>query len=294
MRKYDRPGFTLPELLVTIAIIIVLCATLISNILAARNYGYRAGCLSNHRQLMLAAREYAQNWNGSLPLPNFDGGGGNGWAYNGAHLTAFDTQNPALPYEKNLESGQLWPYLSTEKTVIVPTTGTLTSITPTAGKAAAVFRCPTDFPPYNLPIDGQSNGGTRRMSSYVMNGAAVSYGAHPTQAYKIYQLRFAGDGIAIWEGDEKPYADGISSSTSIGGFWNDLGNFPWEGVSGRHAIGASVSCYDGHAEWLSFHDFYAMGGYQVGSTWIRPVPLPNRLWCAPLESNGTVNVNGGY
>lgn len=313
MSRRQRTGFTIMELLVTIGILVVLCACLIAAVWQAREYGARAGCLSNHRQIMLASRQYCQDWNGMWPATNWDGVAGygfnlvswnpsgtpghttggevpvmGGWLYTpgmvSPYLTAFDQQNPPLPYEKNLETSTLWPYLSTEKTITLDANGmaaAIASAASTKAKSYGVFRCPADTGPYNEASAGSPNGGTRRLTSYIMNGAACGYTGNKL-SYKVYQMRFAGDGIAMWECDEHAPQDGITSPA--GGFWNDGGSFPWEGCSARHHIGASVSCYDGHSEWIAFPLYYSLAGIKNGSGgWATP-PMPagyNRMYCNP-------------
>jgi prepilin-type N-terminal cleavage/methylation domain-containing protein/prepilin-type processing-associated H-X9-DG protein len=57
-RRTQFPGFTLIELLVVIAIIAVLCALLLPALAASKESGRRIRCVSNLRQLGLAAQIY--------------------------------------------------------------------------------------------------------------------------------------------------------------------------------------------------------------------------------------------
>jgi prepilin-type N-terminal cleavage/methylation domain-containing protein len=69
-RRRERDGergFTLLELLVTIAIIVTLAATLFGGVEAARARARQVNCVSNLRQLGIAAEIYAQNSRGFLP-----------------------------------------------------------------------------------------------------------------------------------------------------------------------------------------------------------------------------------
>jgi prepilin-type N-terminal cleavage/methylation domain-containing protein len=64
MRRY---GFTLIELLVVIAIIAILAAILFPVFAQARESARKSSCLSNARQIGLAAMMYAQDWDEILP-----------------------------------------------------------------------------------------------------------------------------------------------------------------------------------------------------------------------------------
>jgi prepilin-type N-terminal cleavage/methylation domain-containing protein len=57
-----RSGFTLIELLVVIAIIAILAAILFPVFAAARERGRSAGCLSNLKQITIAWRQYADDY----------------------------------------------------------------------------------------------------------------------------------------------------------------------------------------------------------------------------------------
>lgn len=73
-----RKGFTLIELLVVIAIIAILAAILFPVFARAREKARQASCLSNLKQLALAALAYAQDYDEGFPThPSKCGGWGN-------------------------------------------------------------------------------------------------------------------------------------------------------------------------------------------------------------------------
>jgi prepilin-type N-terminal cleavage/methylation domain-containing protein/prepilin-type processing-associated H-X9-DG protein len=66
-----RKGFTLIELLVVIAIIAILAAILFPVFARAREKARQASCQSNEKQILLAVRMYAQDYDDRLPEGTF-------------------------------------------------------------------------------------------------------------------------------------------------------------------------------------------------------------------------------
>ncbi len=63
-----RRAFTLIELLTAIAIVGILAGILFPVFAKAREQGRKTSCTSNLRQIGLALRMYAEDWNGRLPV----------------------------------------------------------------------------------------------------------------------------------------------------------------------------------------------------------------------------------
>ncbi|HTW94228.1 MAG TPA: prepilin-type N-terminal cleavage/methylation domain-containing protein [Tepidisphaeraceae bacterium] len=72
--KRRRQGFSLVELLVVIAIIALLIALLMPALSAARQQALTTQCLSNLRQMVLAANAYAADYDGYYPFADYTDG----------------------------------------------------------------------------------------------------------------------------------------------------------------------------------------------------------------------------
>jgi prepilin-type N-terminal cleavage/methylation domain-containing protein/prepilin-type processing-associated H-X9-DG protein len=114
-RTDPRPGFTLVELLVVIAVVGILAALLLPALAHSKQSAFRAGCLNNLRQLSLATRLYWDDYRGEAfrfrgPTTN----GGDifwfGWLERGAEgERRFDPRQ-----------GALWPYLQGRGVEVCP------------------------------------------------------------------------------------------------------------------------------------------------------------------------------
>lgn len=67
--RKNRMGFTIVELLVVIAVIIILIAVLLPGLRQAKETAKRITCLSNVKQIGLGMIEYSQDYNGYFPMP---------------------------------------------------------------------------------------------------------------------------------------------------------------------------------------------------------------------------------
>jgi len=79
-QRRKQSGFTLIELLVVIAIIAILAAILFPVFQKVRENARRTACLSNTKQLAIAAIQYEQDYDEKTPDGDNQGGLGSGWA----------------------------------------------------------------------------------------------------------------------------------------------------------------------------------------------------------------------
>jgi prepilin-type processing-associated H-X9-DG protein/prepilin-type N-terminal cleavage/methylation domain-containing protein len=139
MSRYIKNAFTLVEMLVVVAIIMVLAALLFPALGKAREGGRNARCSSNLHQLQLAVMNYSQG--GDLPASSSylrDNGDGtkthiHGWVAwydkfgvsdsdgNNGNNAWYDNTTAGKEGYKSITNGSLWAYVKTEDIFLCPT-----------------------------------------------------------------------------------------------------------------------------------------------------------------------------
>ena len=217
-----KRGFTLVELLVVVAIIMLLLAILAPSMRGVLDLLDLTRCANNMRQIGQATMAYAGMHDRRFPGPNWRKANAKGWLY----------RNLQMDLPQHLEGGQLWPYL----------------------KDYRIYRCPADeTDPATVP---ERPNNSRAITSYCANGSICSYGRRAYDGgtgywdtWRYTDFLDPSRDIIMWEPDE----------TKAGGWWWDGSNYPWEGITHRHIDRGMAVCVDGHAEWLTLDDYYRLG-----------------------------------
>ncbi len=245
-------AFTLIELLVVISIIALLIAFLLPVLGPARRSAQFMVCIAQMQDFTEAHVSYVQDHNGFVVHPNWGPASG-GWLYAVPRGNGWDApQGKSFEARRQMrETGLLWDYLNGE---------------------GQHYYCPTDNGPYdNQPGDGLPPIPVRAMTSYQFNGAFSGYGGRglPDGWDTNSHDDFRPNDIMMWECD-------VTTTRVHGGFWNDAGNRPDEGLEVRHIEGAPIARIDGSAERIAHDEYYR----------IERLPQKNELWCNPGTTNG--------
>jgi prepilin-type N-terminal cleavage/methylation domain-containing protein/prepilin-type processing-associated H-X9-DG protein len=265
-----RGGFTLVELLVVIAIIAILAALLLPVLAHAKAQGQGAKCLSNMKQLMVAATMYADD-NGGIWMPNEAG----------------DIAWVDVPMDWGGNTPELstnWQLLITQRgQPLALQTGRFSLFTPYIGNPSF----------YKCPADPSMADGAPRVRSYSANQAVGTYWSGdpacpippggPVEGHwlpgtkedcqtfgHVYQkesqmLHPAPANLFVFL-EENPrsindagFAVQIAFYT-LGGDWIDV-------PSDNHNGGGSFSFADGHAETHHWHGLIGKVPFIQGSTY---------------------------
>jgi len=204
-----RRGFTLIELLVVVAIIAILAAMLLPALAKAREKGRQAACISNLKQMGLAAMLYFQDYEDYQPL-------GNPWGIVGVTKWYWN----------------FWPYI-----------GRMTKKASIGADACPFYICLSSRPgdrwketsgdPINVTT-GQLTG----MYSYGYNSGLYRY--QGASALKKIKNRTA---IVLINDSSYPATDPDAANPPV----TVVDSFYWP--SYRHSQGANLLFYDGHVTW---------------------------------------------
>jgi prepilin-type N-terminal cleavage/methylation domain-containing protein/prepilin-type processing-associated H-X9-DG protein len=220
--KASRRGFTLVELLVVIGIIAVLISLLLPALNTARANAVTLQCLSNLRQMVIAANEYAGVNNNSYPIAIY------------------------ATYVAPISTSFQWDF-----TVTTNTTSGAQTVAPGLlwqGQAnMAVQQCPA--------FDGASNAAPDPFTGYNYNTSYIGHGQGEfvVAPAKLNQVKYPAQCAIFGDGQYSAGADKFMRAPFppvINGV-TDPHNFEASGTQGfRHRGGTNVAFCDGHAETL--------------------------------------------
>lgn len=212
-----RKALTLIELLVVVGIVGVLLALLLPTLSAARESARSTQCLSNLRQMALAAQMYVQRFAGRLPI---------------AYYYAVESSTRTVVY--------VWDLTSIEEH------GVVTEVVPGllwwGGGVAKIQQCPSFDGGANWLVDPYT--GYNYNVSYLGRGQfeSIASPAKMSQIRSPSTVAMFGDGQ--WAGGANKFMRAPFPSPGDEGF-----SGRWAGTQGyRHRGRTNVAFVDGHAE----------------------------------------------
>ena len=198
--------------------------------------------VNNLKQLGVANRIYADDFNDHMAYPNWDGGNDanapQGWLY-AMNSTVLPAGAPAGQIPNPVDLGNWWY----GKTVLAGQTGLWFKFTPNPN----TYLCPVDTSSKSyMTVGGRNN----KLSTYVMDGAVIGFpgtGSYPTPM-KITAV-WSPLCYLIWEPDEFSVPGGATSE------YNDGSNKPTtagEGIGLLHSKhGGNALALDGHVDFVT-------------------------------------------
>jgi prepilin-type N-terminal cleavage/methylation domain-containing protein len=243
----DR-AFTLMELLIVIAVIVILVALLFPALNGAMEYSRRTTCMNNQRNIIHGCILYSNDNDGYLPYPNW-GSNSTGWLYGGQKAAG---QNPILtPGVDGYPTGLIWKYMGTNK----------------------VYWCPLD-----QPTAATMANRINKLSSYCLNGAVCDFGGLGVgNTFRIAQ--FHANDIATWEQDEGSAGFWFNDGSN---FPNE--SITHRHKDG--AIVSCFDGHAEYIRWADYEKQMDPSKNPNASVAVKSAGGPTRLWCSPGSANG--------
>jgi prepilin-type N-terminal cleavage/methylation domain-containing protein/prepilin-type processing-associated H-X9-DG protein len=261
-------GFTLIELLVVIAIIAILAGMLLPALSKAKAKGQGIQCLNNHRQLLIAWRNYVEDANDVLPFVKH---GPYEWV--GGWLDFDGANQENWNVDINLKKSILWPY---------------------CGKSAGIFKCPADKS--TVTYLGKKLPRVRTMSMQIWMGGRgenLPVGWSLDRNWRIY--RKYSDILDPGPSNTFVFLDEREDTINDGMFVVDMTGYPNLDAIQRvdlpasyHNSSGGFSFADGHAEIKRWRDERTKPPYKPGVvTPYGPFPSPRNMDLRWMQDRAT-------
>jgi prepilin-type N-terminal cleavage/methylation domain-containing protein/prepilin-type processing-associated H-X9-DG protein len=274
-------AFTLIELLVVIAIIAILAAMLLPALSKAKTKAQGIQCMSNHRQLTLAWRLYAEDSKDYLVLASHDGTGNqnpdNQYAWTWTEMT-FGPDPKNWDINADITLRPLWPY----------------------NKSPGIYRCPADRS--YVVVNGEQKPRVRTMSMNFFLGGFGGKDDYPTEAapYTIFHKLSQIAGGRGTPGPVKTFVflDQREDSINWGNFFTRMDGFDppnpalyrfEQDIPGAyHNRACGFSFADGHSEIKKWRDPRTIPPLTPQqNSYVAPIPSPRNEDIAWLQDHTT-------
>lgn len=169
MRVRSSLGFSLLELLVSIAIVAVLLSMLIPLLSRARDTAYKAVCSNNLRQMSVGWLGYVQDHNDTFPVP----AALPQWTYGGVRFQTLDGGVAGVDMAPVLDATRpINRYLTADVVSATDSTGQSANANAGGRDLAKIFHCPSDAGVFETSTTGT---GVQRVSILGQAGGQTCY-----------------------------------------------------------------------------------------------------------------------